>query len=95
MVQAGKNGDNAEVQRWGEQLVNGLKAYEEKRYEVAVEMFTALLEHSEIQSQWRSIPFAWRGNIYRLMQRCEEALKDFDCAIKLNPKLRLGDRKSG
>jgi tetratricopeptide (TPR) repeat protein len=86
MVQAGKNGDNAEVQRWGEQLVNGFNAYEEKRYEVAVEMFTALLEYSEIQFQWRSIAFSWRGYTYRLMERYEVALKNFDCAIELNPK---------
>jgi hypothetical protein len=25
MVQAGKNADNAEVKRWGEQLANGYK----------------------------------------------------------------------
>ncbi|MGI2905808.1 tetratricopeptide repeat protein [Tolypothrix sp. VBCCA 56010] len=87
MVQAGKNGDNAEIQRWGEQLVNGLKAYKEKRYEVAVGMFTALLKHSDIQSQSRSIALGWQGNIYRWMQRYEEALKKFDCAIELNPKL--------
>ncbi|GAX42814.1 tetratricopeptide repeat protein [Tolypothrix sp. NIES-4075] len=87
MVQAGKNVDNAEVQRWGEQLVNGLNADEEKRYEVALEMFIALLEHSEIQSQGRSIALSWRGYTYRLMERYEEALKDFDCAIELNPNL--------
>ncbi len=86
IVQAGKNVDNAEVQRWGEQLVNGLNAYEERRNKVTVEMFTALLEHSEIQSQSRLIAFAWRGYNYRWMERYEEALKDFDCAIELNPK---------
>ncbi|NEU76252.1 tetratricopeptide repeat protein [Hassallia byssoidea VB512170] len=86
IMQAGKNGDNAEVQRWGEQLANGLKAHEEKRYEVAVEMVTPLLEHSEIQSQWRAIALGWRGNIYRLSKRYEEALKDFDQAIKLKPE---------
>ncbi|MBW4569956.1 MAG: tetratricopeptide repeat protein [Tolypothrix carrinoi HA7290-LM1] len=86
MVQAGKNADNGEIKCWGEQLANGLNAYEEKRYELAVDMFTALLEHSEIQSQWRSIALSWRGYIYRLMQRYEEALKDFDPAIELNPK---------
>lgn len=86
MVQAGKNADNAEVQRWGEQLVNGLKAYEEKRNEVTVEMFTALLEYSEIQSQWRLIALCWRGYTYRWMERYEEALKDFNRAIEINSK---------
>jgi tetratricopeptide (TPR) repeat protein len=86
MVQAGKNGDNAEIQHWGEQLANGLKAYEEKRYEVVVEMFTVLVESSDIQSQSRSVALGRRGYIYRLMKRYEEALKDFDQAIELNPK---------
>jgi tetratricopeptide (TPR) repeat protein len=86
MVQAGKNVDNAEVQRWGEQLVNGLEAFEEKRYEVAVEIFTALLQHSGIQPHWQTIALGWRGKTYGLMERYEEALKDFDCAIELNPK---------
>ncbi|MBN4003972.1 ATP-binding protein [Nostoc sp. LPT] len=36
MFQAGKDGDSAEVQYWGKQLANGLKAYEEKRYEDAM-----------------------------------------------------------
>ncbi|MBE9106135.1 ATP-binding protein, partial [Nostoc cf. edaphicum LEGE 07299] len=35
MLQAGKDGDSAEVQYWGKQLANGLNAYEEKRYEDA------------------------------------------------------------
>ena len=86
MVQAGKNADNAEVQRWGEQLVNGLKAHEEKRYEVAVEMLTALLQHSEIQPQGRSIALSWRGYTYRLMECYSEALKDLNGVIELNPK---------
>jgi tetratricopeptide (TPR) repeat protein len=89
MVEAGKNVDNAEIIHWGEQLANGLKADEEKRYEVAVEVFTALLGHSEIQSQWKSIAFAWRAKTYGLIKRYEEALKDFDQAIELNPKYLL------
>ncbi|MEH2442339.1 ATP-binding protein [Nostoc sp.] len=36
MLQAGKDGDSAEVKYWGKQLANGLKAYEEKRYEDAI-----------------------------------------------------------
>ncbi|MFN6463636.1 MAG: hypothetical protein RMZ41_017725 [Nostoc sp. DedVER02] len=36
MLQAGKDGDSAEVQYWGKQLANGLKADEEKRYEDAM-----------------------------------------------------------
>ena len=86
MVQAGKDADAAEVQRWGERLVEGLKAYDEERYEVTVEMFTALIEHSEIETQWRPVALGWRGQTYRWMKRYEEALKDFDRGIELDPK---------
>jgi len=86
MGQAGRDADVAEVQRWGERLVEGLKAYDEARYEVAVAMFKALVEHSDIDRQWQPIARGWRGETYRLMKRYEEALHDFNQAIKLDPK---------
>jgi tetratricopeptide (TPR) repeat protein len=85
MLQAGKDVDFSEVQRWGEQLVNGLKAYEEERYQVTVEMFTAVIQNSSIQLQWQPIAVGWRGETYRLMKRYSEALQDFDRTIELDP----------
>ena len=73
MLQAGKDADSAEVQRWGEQLANGLKAYEENLY---IEL--------NPKYDWA---IARRGQTYRLMKRYPEALEDFDRAIELNPKL--------
>ncbi|WP_375468619.1 tetratricopeptide repeat protein [uncultured Nostoc sp.] len=87
MLQAGKDVDSAEVQRWGEQLANGLKAYEEKLYQVTLEMFTAVLQNSRIEVKWQPIALGWRGQTYRLMKRYPEALQDIDRAIELNPKL--------
>ncbi|MEH2395443.1 MAG: tetratricopeptide repeat protein [Nostoc sp.] len=87
MLQAGKDADSAEVQRWGEQLANGLKAYEEKLYQVTLEMFTAVLQNSRIEVKWQPIALGWRGQTYRLMKRYPEALQDIDRAIELNPKL--------
>ncbi|MGJ5634639.1 tetratricopeptide repeat protein, partial [Nostoc sp. CALU 1950] len=86
MLQAGKDVDSSEVQRWGEQLVNGLKAYEEDVYQVTLEMFTAVLQNSGIEVKWQPIALGWRGETYRLMKRYTEALEDFDRAIKLDPK---------
>jgi len=85
MGQAGRDANVAEVQCWGEQLVEGLKAYDEDRYEVAVAMFEALVEHPDIDRQWQPIARGWRGEIYRLMKRYEEALQDFNHAIELDP----------
>nr|MDZ8020501.1 tetratricopeptide repeat protein [Nostoc sp. SerVER01] len=86
MLQAGKDADSAEVKRWGEQLTNGLKAYEEDRYQVTVEMFTAVLQNPSIQTQWQSIALGWRGETYRLIEQYTQALQDFDRAIELDPK---------
>ncbi|WP_375476369.1 tetratricopeptide repeat protein, partial [uncultured Nostoc sp.] len=86
MLQAGKDADSAEVQRWGEQLANGLKAYEQNFYEVTLEMFTAVLQNSRIEFKWQPIALGWRGETYRLMKRYPQALKDFDRAIQLDPK---------
>ncbi|AUB36818.1 Tetratricopeptide [Nostoc flagelliforme CCNUN1] len=86
ILQAGKDADSAEVQRWGKQLANGLKAYEENLYQVTLEMFTAILQSSKIEIKCQSIALGWRGEIYRLMKRYEEALPDFDRAIELDSK---------
>jgi len=86
MLQAGKDTDSSEVQRWGEQLANGLKAYEENLYQITLEMFTAVLQNSKIEVKWQPIALYWRGETYRLMERYTEALQDFDRAIELDPK---------
>ncbi|MEH1767310.1 tetratricopeptide repeat protein [Nostoc sp.] len=86
MLQAGKDADSAEVKVWGEQLANGLKAYEEKLYQVTLEIFTAVLENSRIEVKWQPIALGWRGETYFFMERYPEALQDFDRAIELDPK---------
>ncbi|OKH34403.1 hypothetical protein FACHB389_15745 [Nostoc calcicola FACHB-389] len=86
MFQAGKDVDSSEIQHWGEQLTNGLKAFEEKFYPVTLEMFTAVVQNSRIEVKWQPIALGWRGITYRNMERYAEALQDFDHAIELNPK---------
>ncbi|MDF5739944.1 MULTISPECIES: tetratricopeptide repeat protein [unclassified Nostoc] len=88
MLQAGKDADSAEVQRWGEQLAGGLKAYDENFYQVTLEMFTAVLQNSRIEVKWQLIALGSRGETYRLMERYSEALQDFDRAIELDPNYR-------
>ena len=87
MLQAAKDVDSAEVKGWGEQLANGLKAYDENFYQVTLEMFTAVLQNSKIEVKRQPIALGWRGRTYHLMERYTEALQDFDRAIELNPKL--------
>ncbi|MBD2437195.1 tetratricopeptide repeat protein [Nostoc sp. FACHB-110] len=85
MIQAGKDTGVAEIQRWGEKLANGLKAYEEKQYEIAVEMFTALLSNSFLEVKWRAVALDWRGDIYTQSNQYLKALEDLTEAIKLVP----------
>ncbi|NJN86577.1 MAG: tetratricopeptide repeat protein [Leptolyngbyaceae cyanobacterium SL_7_1] len=86
VAQAGREGNVGEVQRWGDRLVEGLEAYNDDRYEVTVSLFKALVEHPEIEPQWKPIALGWRGETYRLMKRYEEALQDFNRAIELDPE---------
>ncbi|BAY16673.1 tetratricopeptide repeat protein [Anabaenopsis circularis NIES-21] len=85
MIQAGRDTEIAEIQRWGEQLTNGLKAYEEKQYEIAAEMFTALLSNSFLEVKWRAVALDWRGDIYTQSKQYSKALEDLTEAIKLVP----------
>nr|MDZ8001618.1 tetratricopeptide repeat protein [Aulosira sp. DedVER01a] len=85
MIQAGKDTDVAEIQRWGDKLANGLKAYNEKQYEVAAEMFTALLNNTFIEVKWRAVALDWRGEVYTQSNQYSKALEDLTEAIKLAP----------
>ncbi|NEU82637.1 tetratricopeptide repeat protein [Nostoc sp. UIC 10630] len=86
MLQAGKDVDSAEVQRWGEQLANWLKTYEDKRYEAAAEMLTTLLSNASLEDKWRAVALDWRSYIYSLSNQYSKALEDLTQAIKLVPK---------
>jgi tetratricopeptide (TPR) repeat protein len=85
MVKAGKDIDVAEIQRWGEQLSNGLKAYDEEQYEIAVEMFTALLSNTFLEVKWRAVALKWRGDVYTKSNQYSKALEDLKEAIQLVP----------
>jgi len=86
MYQAGNDANITEVSSWGERLSKGLQAYSEKRCSDVPAMFTALLENSEIEDQWRSTSLTWRGETYCLMKRYTEALEDLNKAIKVDPE---------
>nr|MBD2364985.1 tetratricopeptide repeat protein [Anabaena minutissima FACHB-250] len=86
MIQAGKDTDIAEIQHWGEQLANGLKAYEEKQYEIADEMFTALLSNTFLEVKWRAVALDWRGHVYTQSKQYSKALDDLTEAIQLVPE---------
>ena len=85
ILQAGNDLDNADVRHWGEQLVEGLKAYEEERYEIAVEIIALLLSDRSIQAKWRSVAFDWRGYIYYRVKEYSKSLDDLTEAINLVP----------
>ncbi|WP_026732000.1 ATP-binding protein [Fischerella sp. PCC 9605] len=87
IVQAGKDSDATEVQRWGEKLLQGLKAWKEQEYEVTAQMFTALIEQGRMDRKWRALAMSFRGAIYYISKRYDEALKNLNQAITLDPTL--------
>jgi tetratricopeptide (TPR) repeat protein len=82
---AGEDAGVPSVQQWGQQLMAGLKAYEEDRYQEASEMFTALLDRADLETRWCAVTLARRGLTYREMERYEEGLADLNRAIGLKP----------
>jgi tetratricopeptide (TPR) repeat protein len=83
---AGEDAGAPSVQRWGQQLVEGLKAYEEKHYREASEMFTALLDRADLETRWRAAALDWRGYLHYLADQYEEALVDLSEAVRLVPE---------
>ncbi|MBE9006604.1 tetratricopeptide repeat protein [Fortiea sp. LEGE XX443] len=86
MIQAGKDTDVAEIQLWGEQLANALKAYDKEQYEIAAEMLTALLSDTFIEVKCRAVALGLRGYVYFLSNKDSKALEDLNKAIKLAPE---------
>ncbi|HLO85327.1 MAG TPA: tetratricopeptide repeat protein [Nostocaceae cyanobacterium] len=85
MSQAGKDADFQDIKNWGEQLVNGLIAYDEERYEMAIEMFTELLRNDNIDVKSRAVALGSLGDIYRQSHQYMYALDDLTKAIELAP----------
>ncbi|MCX7592155.1 MAG: tetratricopeptide repeat protein [Fischerella sp.] len=87
IVQAGKDSDAVEVQRWGEKLLKGLKAWKKQEYEVTAQMFTTLIEQGRMARKWRALAINFRSMIYYISKRYDEALNNLNQAITLDPTL--------
>ncbi|GAA6615318.1 tetratricopeptide repeat protein [Scytonema sp. NUACC26] len=86
MVQAGNDVEAHEVRNWAEKLVEGLKAYNEGRYEVAVQMLTALLRDTNLEINYRCVALDWRSYIYCQFNEYSKALEDLTEAVRLAPQ---------
>jgi tetratricopeptide (TPR) repeat protein len=82
---AGEDAEARFVQEWGRRLGEGMKAYDEDRYEEATKMFTALLDQVDLEVQWRAAALDWRGYLYYLAGQYLKASTDLTEAINLAP----------
>ncbi|MBF2006916.1 MAG: tetratricopeptide repeat protein [Chlorogloeopsis fritschii C42_A2020_084] len=95
IIQVGRDTDALEVQRWGEKLLKGLKAFKEEDYETTIEMLTALIDQGKLDAKWRALAFSFRGAIYYVTKRQEEALKNFKQATALDSTVHLANLLRG
>ncbi|MGI0495510.1 tetratricopeptide repeat protein [Alkalinema pantanalense CENA528] len=84
MVQAGQEAGCEALQQWGERLRKGLVAQQEKRYEEAILVLTALLAEVGIEEKLRAVALDWRGCWYRRNNQEEAALKDLQQAVEID-----------
>ena len=81
---AGRSSALSEIQLLGNQLLDGLKSFEENRYEDGISMLTLLLTRYHLEEESRAIALSWRGEAYRLIGLYDKSLQDFDDAISAN-----------
>jgi len=87
IASAGKVSAIPTIESLGEKLLEGLKSFNENRYEDGISMFTLLLTqyNHELEVESKAIALSWRGEAYRLMGLQEKSLSDFNDAISINP----------
>jgi tetratricopeptide (TPR) repeat protein len=83
--QAGRDVESATLEDYGTVLVEGVTAYEQKRYEDAAGLFTFLLENDQVSEGSRDSLFFHRGALYSSSGQQAKALRDLDQAVTLSP----------
>jgi tetratricopeptide (TPR) repeat protein len=85
--QAEEDAEVSERRRWGKLLVEGMKAYDEDRYEAAATMFIIILKNACLESRWHPVALAWCGYLYLLVGQYSQALVKLTAAIRLAPEI--------
>jgi TPR repeat protein/Flp pilus assembly protein TadD len=65
--------------------VSGLDAHQAGRYEEAIEFYTLAIEAGDLPDRSLAYVHNNRGASYRNLNRYNEAIEDYDAAIRLNP----------
>lgn len=84
IVSAGEAIALSEIQLLGNQLLDGLKSFNENKYEDGIEMLTLLLTQYRLEEESKVIALSWRGEAYRLMGRYDDSLQNFNDALHIN-----------
>jgi len=88
MLQAGEECAEMDVEYWGNMLINVTKAYNERRYEAAIDSLTLLLNCTMLDDQSLSVAYAWRGLVYLEIGQHESSLKDMNASLDTYPSLK-------
>ena len=95
IYQSGQDASDAVLARWGERLVDGLKAHNERQYPENERLFTGLLESGELSDHSRAVALNWRAIGYRMLTRYPDAMTDLNQAIELRPGYALAIAQRG
>lgn len=85
IVLAGAESESSEIYSIGEQILKGLKAFDEGQYENGIGMFSLILTDYEIEPESKAVALSWRGEAYRLMRQYNKAIQDFSNALEIKP----------
>ena len=79
IADGGRDTRNAELQNWGQRLTDGISGEDLSLY------FTCLINDAQLDTTIILMAYKQRGEAYRLMERYDDALADFNRAIELDP----------
>lgn len=80
--QAGDDIENGSLRDWGDKLTHGVNSFEQRHYEKAIEMFSALQSRGQLNSQMRTRAMIWSARLSHLAGHNEQALQFLSGAIE-------------
>lgn len=82
--QAGEDADNDELKCLGERLLKSLRAYNHKKFQESLELFTVLLEEGGFESKTQAQVYQQRSIVFQHLKDYSKALDDLEQARSLD-----------
>ena len=95
VIQAGNDTENQVLKELGQKLFSGCIAFTTQEFYLATEMFSSILQISDLEPYLKATALTWRGFFHYVTGSYKDALVDFNESIRIQPNSELSLRKRG